>query len=68
VPPAEHVQRQVAVAVIIAVKEAALLMAVQRGIGGVEIEGDRLGGVLWASRKRSTNRPSIAAGSCPILW
>jgi hypothetical protein len=42
-PTAEHVQRQVAVAVVIAVKEAALLMAVQRVIGGVEIEGDPLG-------------------------
>ena len=43
---AEDVQRQIAVAVVIAVKEAALLMAVQRIVGGVEIEGD-----LWRWRR-----------------
>ena len=43
VPAAEHVQRQIAVAVIVAVEEAALLVAVQRIIGGVEIEDDPLG-------------------------
>ena len=39
---AEDVQRQVTIAVIIAVKEAAFLMAVQRIIGGVEVENDLL--------------------------
>ena len=39
---AEHVKRQVAVAVVIAVEEAAFLMAVQRVVGGVEIEDDLL--------------------------
>ena len=43
VPAAEHVQRQIAVAVIVAVEEAALLVAVQRIVGGVEIEDDPLG-------------------------
>jgi hypothetical protein len=37
---AEDVQRQIAVAVIIAVKEAALLMSVQGVVGGIEIEND----------------------------
>ena len=39
-PAAEHVKRQVAVAVVIAVEEALFQMAVQRIVGGVEIERD----------------------------
>jgi hypothetical protein len=39
-PTAEHVKRQIAVVVVIAVEEAAFLMTVQRVVGGVEIEGD----------------------------
>ena len=65
---AEDVERQVAVAVGIAVEEAAFLVAVQRVIGGVEIEDDLFRWLLWASRKRSTNRLSIAAASWLILW
>ena len=45
-PAAEHVQRQVAVAVIVAVEEAPFLVAVERIIGGVEIEDDPLRGCL----------------------
>jgi hypothetical protein len=41
-PAAEHVERQIAVAVVIAVEEASLLMPVQRVVGGVEIEDDLL--------------------------
>src|SRR6202011_3691193 len=37
---AEHIERQIAVAVVVAVKEPAFLMAVQRVVGGVEIEHD----------------------------
>ena len=40
---AEHIQRQVAVAIVIAVEEPAFLMAVQRVVGGVEVEDDLLG-------------------------
>ena len=40
---AEHVERQIAVAVVIAVEEATLLMPVQRVVGGVEIEDDLFG-------------------------
>jgi hypothetical protein len=43
VPATEHVQRQIAVAVVIAMEEAALLMPVQRVIRGVEVENDFLG-------------------------
>ena len=42
-PAAEDGQRQIAVAVVIAVEEAALLVPVQRIIGGIEIQHD-LGG------------------------
>ena len=41
-PAAEHVERQVAVAVIVAVEEPPLLLAVQRVVGGVEVEDDLL--------------------------
>ena len=37
---AEHIKRQIAVAIVVAVEEAAFLTAVQRIIGGVEIEDD----------------------------
>ena len=37
---AEHVQRQIAVAIVVAVEEAAFLVAVQGVVGGVEIEDD----------------------------
>jgi len=66
-PAAEHVERQVAVAVIVAVKEPAFLMAVQRVVGGVEVEDDLFGRRGCASRKRSTNKASIAALSWLIL-
>ena len=72
-PAAEHIQRQIAVAVVVAVKEPAFLMAVQRVVGRVEVENDLLGrpalveAPACASRKRSTNSASIAAGSWLIL-
>ena len=40
VTAAEHVQRQIAVAVVIAVEEPPFLMPVQRIVGGVEIKND----------------------------
>ena len=39
-PAAEHVERQVAVRVIITMEEPAFLSAVQRNVGIVEIEHD----------------------------
>ena len=42
-PAAEHVQRQIAVAAVIAVEEPALLLAVQGIVRRVEIEDDLLG-------------------------
>ncbi len=43
---AEDVQRQVAVVAVVAVEEAALLLAVQRVVGGVEVEHDLLGSLI----------------------
>ncbi len=40
---AENIQRQITIAVVIAVEEAALLFAVQRIVRGVQIENDFLG-------------------------
>jgi len=45
---AEKVQRQVAVSVIGAVKEAALLLAVQRVVGGVKVQKQLLRCLLQA--------------------
>ena len=42
VAAAEDVERQVAVAVVVAVEEPPLLVAVQRVVGGVEVEHDLL--------------------------
>ena len=42
-PATEHVQRQIAVAIVIAMEEPPFLMAMQRIVGGVEIEDDFLG-------------------------
>jgi DNA-binding IscR family transcriptional regulator len=41
-PPAENIRRQIAVAVVIALEEAALLVSVQGIVGGVEIKNDLL--------------------------
>ena len=66
---AEHIKRQVAVAVVIAVEEATLLMAVQRVVGGVEIEDDLLGraAIGLAEKTKSTSSASIIAPSWLIL-
>ena len=37
---AEHMQRQTAVAILVAVEEPTLLVAMQRIVGGVEVEHD----------------------------
>jgi len=65
---AEYVKRQVAIAIVVAVEEAAFLMAVQRVVGGVEIE-DMIcfGGRRWASRNSSMSKISIIAPSWLIL-
>src|SRR6185369_12433790 len=52
VAAAEHVKRQVAEAVVIAVEEPALLVAVQRIVGGVEVEDDLLRGAAMCVEKQ----------------
>ena len=53
-PTAEDVERQVTPAVVVAVEESALLMAVQGIVGGVAVENDLLG--RRAIRIQSTRR------------
>ncbi len=43
---AEHVQRQIAILVVIAVKEASLLLTEQRVVGGVKVQHEFLGRTL----------------------
>jgi hypothetical protein len=66
-PAAEHVKRKVAVAIIVAVEEAAFLMAVERVVRGVEVEDHLLGWTVLRLQEQVTNGASIAAGSCAIL-
>ena len=66
-PAAEDVERQIAVAVVVAVEEAAFLMPVQGVIGSVEVEDDLLRRAPCASRNSVTSSRSIAASSCAIL-
>ena len=65
---AENVKRQVAVAVVIAVEEAALLMAMQRVVGGVDVEDDLLRRAAMGFKNRSMSKVSIIAPSWLILW
>jgi hypothetical protein len=62
-PTAEHVQRQIAVAAVVAVKEPALLLTMQGVVRGIEVEDDLLGRPRVRLQKRSTNRWASAAGS-----
>ena len=41
-PTAEHIKRQITVAIVIAVEEPPLLLAMQRVIGRIQIENDLL--------------------------
>ena len=43
----EDIQRQIAVAVVVAVEEPLRLMAVERDVGGVQVEHD----LRWAARR-----------------
>ena len=64
---AKNVERQVAVATVVAVEEPPFLFPMQRIVGGVEIEDDLLRRRLCASRNSVTKNPSIANGSWAIL-
>ena len=66
-PAAEHVERQIAVAVVIAVEEPPLLLAVQRIVGRIEIENDLLRRALMRLQEQIDQQASIAAGLWLIL-
>jgi hypothetical protein len=57
VPAAEHIERQIAVIVIIAVKEPPLLMPEERDVGGVEIEHDLAGRARMRIQKQIDQEP-----------
>ena len=59
---AEDVQRQVAVALVVAVEEAAHLVAVDRVVGGVEVEDDLLGRPRVGLEEEVTKRLASVAG------
>jgi hypothetical protein len=60
VPAAEDVERQVTPTIVIAVEEAALLMAVQGASVASRSSVIAFGRSAWASRNSSTKRSSIA--------
>ena len=55
--PAEDVQRQITVAIVIAVEEAPLLMPVQRIIGGVQVQHDLLRGLRVSFKEQLHQQP-----------
>ena len=65
VPATEDVERQIAVAVVVAVEEPAFLVSVQRIIGGIQIENDLgrrlLVGVHEQVDEQSFDRPRVVA-------
>jgi hypothetical protein len=63
---AEHIERQVTVAIVVAVKEAAFLMTMQRVVGRIEVERD-LPERRTMRLKEEVDKASIAAGSWLIL-
>ena len=75
-PAAEHVERQVAVAVVIAVKEPAFLVAVQRVVGRVEVEHDLARRFLMGVEKQLDEQPldrrsivvDLVIARRPFVW
>ena len=65
---AEHIERQIAVAIVIAVEVPPLLLAVQRIIRRIQVENDLSGARACASRNRLTRGFLIATGLWLILW
>ena len=58
---AEHIQRQIAIAVVVAVKEPSLLLAVQRVVGGVKVQDQQPGAFLVVRRKDCTKNSSSSS-------
>src|SRR6185437_13583864 len=55
--PAEYVERQVAVAIVVAVEEPSFLLAVQRIIGRIEIEDDLARRLLMRLQEQLDQQP-----------
>jgi hypothetical protein len=64
---AEDVQRQVAVALVIAVEEASQLMAVGRVVGGIEVEHDPFGRTLVGLEEEGHEEAFDVAGAAGDL-
>jgi hypothetical protein len=67
VPAAEHVERQITVAIVVAAKEAAFLVPVQRIVGGVQVKDDLLRRPAMGIKEQVDEQP-FASPSWPILW
>ena len=64
----KYVERQIAVAAVVAVEETPFLMAVQRDVGGVQIEHDLAeAAAVSLDMNTSTSRVSALAWSKSIL-
>jgi hypothetical protein len=68
VPAAEDVERQVAVAVIITMEEAAFLVAMQWIIGGVQIKNDLFRGLLVGVQEEVNEQAFDRRRVMVILW
>ncbi|WP_419634950.1 hypothetical protein [Thiolapillus sp.] len=62
----EDVQRQVAIAAVVAVEKTPFLLTVQRIIRRIQVEPDLARGLRYDSRKRSTSSRSSASLSAAI--
>src|SRR6185503_8436855 len=61
-PAAEDVERQVAVAIVVAVKEAALLMAMDRVVGRVQVQDDVARGLGPESVEEEVDKHGLDRG------
>ena len=57
VPPAKNIQRQITIGFVVAMKEAPFLLAMQRIIGGIEVEGDLAGRRAMRLEKQIDEQP-----------
>ena len=65
---AEHIERQIAVAIVIAVEVPPLLLAVQRIIRRIQVENDLSGRARMRLQKQVDQQIPIATGLWLILW
>ena len=72
VPATENVERQVAIAIVVSMEEPAFLVAVQRIVGGIEIEDDLFGRLLVGFEEeldeQAFSRPRVVADLVIAGW